>query len=73
MSGNRSAAERPGFTLSSLRAFHEDKGYQLMRDKERRGAWSGEDLDREAFEATVRLLDRIAADETIVARLKHQT
>lgn len=62
--------ERRAYTLRELRAFYEDKAWRLEMDEKRRGAWPGEREDREAFESTVRLIDRISQDSVIVERLK---
>lgn len=59
-----------GWTLAQLREFHEAQAWQLEADEKRRGAWPGETERREAFEATVRLIERISSDAVVVARLK---
>jgi hypothetical protein len=62
--------EGRAYTLRELREFHEAQAWQLEADEKRRGAWAGERERRAAFEATVRLIDRISNDSVIVERLK---
>jgi hypothetical protein len=62
--------ERPPWTLQQLRAFHDGKAWELRCNEERRGAWAGEREARDAYEATVRLIDRITGDGGIIERLK---
>lgn len=63
-------AEGRPYTLAQLREFHEAQAWLLEADKQRRGAWPGEDERREAFAATVRLIERVLGDAAIVERLK---